>query len=369
MKIVIHILQRVFVREFYNSNAAFFLLVLGFCFGFMSGAEHNALAEYFVNSRLMLFFPIVVWTFYTLKIIVFNKRVLVSPRNEFIYNFTLLNPITQWLSAGSVILIQLMPVIGYGTFLAITAIRYNLILPILFLLLAVLLFALVAVILFIRNIKTLNNEKSTTSLNKLFNITLKRSYAQFFIEWLIRNDIITFLTTKFFCYLIIWGVIMLYSTDVYDARLLGIGLTIAFAGNLALIFQFQRFENYHFSMIRNLPLSLVKRLLNFLLVFILICAPELGLLLTTFPKNLAVFDLIQLIFFSVSVITLLYTTLYIKDIDLEKFTRRTFLTSMLWIVLILFKVPIGLIGIVNLVIGMALFKMYYYTFEYISTKQ
>jgi len=62
LKSIVIVLHKVMVREFYRSNASFFLVVIGLGAGFMRSNEHVALAEFFVSSPLLLLFPIIVDT-------------------------------------------------------------------------------------------------------------------------------------------------------------------------------------------------------------------------------------------------------------------------------------------------------------------
>ena len=68
------VLSRTLTTEFYRANAMFFLVVIGFCFGFMRGTEHLALAGFFVSSVWLAMIPIGVWIIYTIKVIMYNNR-------------------------------------------------------------------------------------------------------------------------------------------------------------------------------------------------------------------------------------------------------------------------------------------------------
>ena len=72
-----NVLNKVFVREFYRMNSGFFLLTATLAFGFMSQAEHVALAQFFVSSPAALLIPVCIWIAYALKILAFNIRQLI----------------------------------------------------------------------------------------------------------------------------------------------------------------------------------------------------------------------------------------------------------------------------------------------------
>src|SRR4051812_2823646 len=116
MKAALTVLLKVFVSQFYKANAAFFLLILGFCFGFMSGIEHKALAQFFTSSSLLLLIPIGIWVLYTIKIVLFNRHVLQQPENEFMFCFSLLPVSQQVLMLLNVLSAQMLPALLYAVF-------------------------------------------------------------------------------------------------------------------------------------------------------------------------------------------------------------------------------------------------------------
>jgi hypothetical protein len=74
MNVHADVATKVLTREFYRANAMFFLVAIGFCFGFMRGAEHLALAHFFVGSTWLVMIPVGVWVMYTIKVILYNDR-------------------------------------------------------------------------------------------------------------------------------------------------------------------------------------------------------------------------------------------------------------------------------------------------------
>src|SRR5688500_4396091 len=83
------IFNKVLAKEYYRLNTGFFLLILTLTFGFMSGVEHRALAEFFIASPLLLLVPISIWVVYLIKIINFNRSQVSLPQNQFLHVFSL----------------------------------------------------------------------------------------------------------------------------------------------------------------------------------------------------------------------------------------------------------------------------------------
>ncbi len=362
----IQILNRVFAVEFYKLNSAFFLLVTGFSFGFMRGIEHKALAQFFIASPVLLLIPVSCWFIYMFKIIQFNNTALRIPQNEFVFYFCAFNRASQWLYIIPVLFNQLVPVIAYAIFLMMMAVQHSMILPVAYISLAILFLIFAGTASFIYHINHPNREKKIGMLKRFLDANFSKPYFQFFIAWITRSNVATLVGTKLFSCLLLWGIISLYSTDVYDSRLLAMGVAVAFSGNVMLVYYVHQFENLHFTILRNLPIPLWKRLCYFILTFIILCLPELGLLINNFPEELGFISCASIVAFGLSIGTLYYAYLYQSNMMLDRFVQHVFGITLFSIVMILFAIPIWFIAMANLVTGVILFRKYYYTFEFFA---
>lgn len=366
MSIIFSILQRVLVREFYRANAGLFFLVIGIGAGFMRSYEHVALAEFFSASPILMLVPILVWTIYTFNVMKFNRDVLKRNENEFIFHITLLPPSQKWIALFVALFYQLLPAILYGIFLMAFAIKNDFKDTLLMIIASLLLLIFVGSFALSYSLHNPNQEKKTGALTKFLNVSFTKPYPLFFPEWIARREPLMFLGTKVFSSLILLGVTQLYKTDVYDLRLLGLGVVIAFSAQVVLVWEIHRFDNFHFSLNRNLPTPFTQRLFYFLGTLLILIIPELGMIIKNFPAEFDIWSLISSITFALSIPIFFYGLLYIKDLDQEKFTPFVFFFSITWILLVLFKIPLWVIASMNLVVGLICLKKFYYSFEYNS---
>src|SRR5687768_12138586 len=109
MNNVVIMLNKTVAKEFYRLNSGFFLLIATLTFGFMSGVEHKALAQFFVSSPNVLLIPVGVWVVYTFKILNFNKRQANLEENRLLINISFLPAREQILCAGLCFVIQFLP--------------------------------------------------------------------------------------------------------------------------------------------------------------------------------------------------------------------------------------------------------------------
>jgi hypothetical protein len=363
LKILVAILSKVITLEFYRSNAAFFLVAIGLCCGFMSGVEHQALAEFFISSSIVLLIPISIWIVYTLKVIQFNKKTLNANENEFLFNLPLVNKNIQYIAIFIVALEEFIPIVAYSIFLVTTAMKHAQYLMIAYILFSVLALTIISVAIFIRSLHNPGVEEKETKIERFLNTRFNRHNIQFFFLWIVRNNLMTIVGSKLFACILLISTLKLYTTDVYDWRLMGIVISIAMMGNVVLIFKYQSFQEQHLSITRNLPLSLSSRLMHFILTFLILCLPEFGILINNFPVNLTRYELIYAMLFCFGMLIGIYSSLYIKHINLDKLVTRCFIGVITLIILILFNVHLFIIAVALIIGGIMVFRNYYYSFE------
>jgi hypothetical protein len=360
---IIHVLNKVLVKEFYRLNTGFFLLVITLAFGFMSGVEHKALAMFFISSPIVFMIPITIWSIYALKIINFDRQHFAREENEFLYNLNLL-PTPRLLRSLSLCFVsQFLPAIFYGGFLFMMAVANQQWFSLIWILssLSILICFGTSVLFF--QINHPNQDKKVSKLKKFLDARFTKSIQQFYIEWLIRKEPLMLIGTKLFSCLLIYAVCALYKGETYDWRLLAMGTTLSFCANMILIHHLHRFENFHFVGIKNLPITLLRRFLTFVFVFVILCLPEAGVMLKNFPVAVASGYYVYLLIFGISIGVFFYSTAYLPNAHLENFTRSIFMLVILWIVFILFKIPLWILIGINFGGGYYVFTKNYYNYE------
>jgi hypothetical protein len=355
-----YVLSRTLTTEFYRANAMFFLVVIGFCFGFMRGVEHMALAGFFVSSLWLVMIPVGVWILYSIKVIIYNKREVKFERNWFLYSLPLTNAFTAYIT---VVFGQLAPVIAYGGFLSLFALKQQQ-----FDVLAVILVSLASLITVVtwrlRHSLTYPHRERTTPapIRKLDRLVAK-PVAWIFVEGIVRSQPGMIYVTKIASCLVIYGATQLYLFDRYDERLYLMSACAAFSANLALVFQYQKFEVIDLMMLRSLPLSFTKRIVTFVVAMIFLCFPEIAILATNRPEYLDIKNYFIAIGFGLSLLTAGYGKLYVRSIDFDLFTRQVFFASMGLVLMILFKVPVVILSVILMITGAILLERKYYSFQ------
>jgi len=368
MSDLIKVLQRSFTTEFYRLNMMFFLLVCGLAFGFMSGAEHKALAEFITSSPLLTLVPTALWLLYGLKMNSFNNQVCRMKEMNFVRLLTLSPAPTQIFCVITVVFNQFVPAIGYGSFLILWAVKNQLFISALSIVLSLLVLLFIFSLLLYRRIRSIDTESRVSYLKVWIDKSFQKSFLQFFTEWLARNHPGVIITSKVFGCLLVFAVCQLYKYDAYDYRLLALGCLVAFEGSMLIAHQYVLFENHRFQVLRNLPIQLSKRMTHFALCMIFLCLPEFSVLIRNYPTQLPAYIFIDVSVFVISLFILGYSVLVRIKNDLENFSGRVFMSFMIIVVLILFSVPLYVLSAIASITALVIYKKGFYAFEMVGEK-
>jgi hypothetical protein len=360
------ILTRVLVIEFYKVNAGFFFLAIGLCFGFLSGREHLALAQAFVSSPTLLLIPFIIWGLYTVKVIQYNRLEFSKTENNFLYHCASLTTNQLWICCLSVAFKQFNLPFLYAIFLSIVALKQQELDSLIEI--TGVFISLTVVVGYKLRAEVLHpglNKKISLLKNKI-DSWFVRQHIWFYPEWILRQQPLMVIGTKIFSGLLIIGVSRLYLFDSYDERLMAMGCTLAFSSNLALVYFYHRFDSLHFNLMRSLPIPLLKRLNSFMVTMILLNIVEAGLIFNYYPSPLSAYHCVELLLFGLSIYLLALAVLYIKSVEMEKFIQYVFTASFSWFILILFKMPVILLAVFQILIAFWIYSKNYYRFEYNS---
>ncbi|HRI78614.1 MAG TPA: hypothetical protein PLR06_03685 [Cyclobacteriaceae bacterium] len=357
-------LVKVLVKEFYRVNAGFFLIVIGLCFGFMRGSDHVALARYCTSSPFLLMIPFLVWLLYSFQVISFNSLSIRKKENEFLLALGALPPSKIRFHLFATSLRQFLPAIAYAIFLMVIASRSQNLIIIIWIAGLILIPSFFISISLYRKIIHPDPGVAVSFLQRKMNTLFSKPYLLFYPQWIAGRQPVLVIGTKIMACLMIVAISQLYRFDNYDERLFTMGCALSFSFNLILVFHYQRFENFHFQVMRSLPITPLNRLYSFIMIWCVLLFPEIGTILNYFPTNLSTFQLIPLVAFGLSTGILAYGLLFVKDITLESFTQFVFWICLVWIVTILFKIPAAVLTTIHLALGTWSFQKNFYRFEF-----
>ena len=90
----------------------------------------------------------------------------------------------------------------------------------------------------------------------------------------------------------------------------------------------------------------------------------MGILLNYFPDQLSLIHLASIFIYGLSIYLMGYSSLFLKDITMDKFINKLFISAFIGIILILFKIPVSALAAMLLIIGFIIYKKNFYLFEF-----
>ena len=350
--------EKLIVRQFYLQNTGLFLVVLMLVGGFLSSAEHIALATYALHDGFFLTAYFIFWLLYTLYTIRFSLQVF--QKNDLLQLFRLIPPGKRIAVLYLLHLQLLAPVIAYAGFMLWVGSSQHTTATNAVLVLIVGLLSVLPLPFVERALQNPNPEQFTGNLTAWLRQRFTTPYGFFFIRYLFREQAATLLLTKTGSCLLTIGVLAIYPTDDYDIRLLSLGMLLAAAFHAGIVFELYQFEAMQLLLLRNLPLSIANRGVSYVGILALIISPEAFLLLKNHPADVSVPAITGVWAFGLSLLLLQYVALLSRHQARDRFMSLLFWPVIGCFFLIMYRLPVwGLAG-AGLAVAAVLFIRNYY---------
>lgn len=355
-----HILNLTIVKEYYRQNAVFIFTVLMFSFGFLRSEEHKTIIKNALQLPSLLSLVFLFWALHATKVILFSLRMFEAKNNEFLYHLRLFPTIKRMYAFGMMQLSLIQLTFLYSLWMIKIGIEENQMGAVLVIIFYNIFLVLLGIVFYEYRIKRPNGISVTAKPVQNFLAKFRTPSITFFIRYLFAKQPILLLLTKLFTCFVLIGICNLYPTDAYDERLLALGGLFAAAGHTVFCQQFIYFENQYLTFIRNLPLTKINRLSLYFLTYLIILIPEIIVLLRNLPSDVSYVFVPQLLIFILSLIFLNHHVQYINGISNDVFMQRLFFSGILFLLLIMFKIPLILMGLVNFLLAIYIFQKHYY---------
>lgn len=361
-------LQKAIVQEYYRRNVGFFLVVLLFAFGFLRKIEHIAIAQYVLQSYFLMGMVFGLWTLYSLKTIAFVRRQFGHPAYQFLYQLRLFPARVRWFQLAFMQANLLIPIMAYSVFMLYLGVGLQTWASNILIICFLVFLTLAPLWLYERMLRHPNPEQTIGKIRNYFNQRITWPYPTFFIRYLLQHQAVLLALTKGFSCLILLGVLLLYPTDDYDERLLSLGMLFATIAHVILVYQHYEFEHQQLPLLRNLPILLSKRFVQYLLIYSLLLFPEVIILLRNWPESVKYVFLLRLVIFGIGNLLLIHNILFVKHLKQDKLTERAFWGVIIGFFLVMFRLDVGVIALLSLMTSVVIFKRFFYRSAYVIEK-
>lgn len=350
--------EKLIVRQFYLQNTGLFLVVLMLSFGFLSSAEHIALATYALHDLAFLSIYMALWVIYAVYAIRFSLQLFQT--TDLLQLFRLIPPVKRVVILYFLHLQLLAPVILYAGFMLWVGNKQQTTMANGIVILTISMLSILPLPFVERALRNPNPEQFTGNLGAWLRQRLTTPYGLFFVRYLFREQPATLFLTKTGSCLVTIGVLALYPTDDYDIRLLSLGMLLSAAFHAGIIFELYQFEATQLLLLRNLPLSIPKRLMNYVGMIALIISPEAVILIYNHPTDVAIPAIIGVWAFGLSLLMLQFVALLSHHHDRDRFMSRLFWPIIGCFFLIMYRLPVWGLALAGLGAASVLFVFKYY---------
>jgi hypothetical protein len=351
------ILHLILVQQYYRQNALFIFVILMGAFGFLSATEHLTLIRHALAHPSLMYLVFTVWTVHGIKTTAYAVQALGLKQNEFLHHLHLFSRQKRLWSFFMVQFQLVQLTFLYSLCMMVVSWQEgNLPVGLAGVLFHVLLCGAGAVLM----------ERKCTRPDWRLPRILPR-WGVLFPDWsffpyhLLTQQTVLFFLSKGFSTGILMAVCVLFPTDDYDIRLLGLGAVLA-AFSLTVIFQTWIFyEGRYFDFVRNLPLSLSERFLKYAVIVVILVLPECLVFLRNWPLELGWVSFLQVALLMYGVGLGLY---FYQRWDGASDNLKPVVYSAIGLcILVMFRMPLALLGVMGALGGFLLFSATYYSEE------
>jgi len=359
------VLRKTFVIEYYRLNTGFLFLVFMFAFGILRPEDHIALTAYAFASPFLLGLIFGFFALYHLKTVFFVRQRLLWDSHDFLYRLVLIPKWQRWLAWLYVQFMLWLPVVLYAGFVGYYGWKFGQHNAVIVTFLYILVVPLTGILAYEYRLFRPNPDTKLNAVSGYLNRRFTKPYWAYFLLYLFKkNPVLLFMTKGFTCF-IVFGICKIYPTDAYDERLLSLGiLTIGLVHSVLLLHLYE-FEHLQLSLLRNLPLTLRQRAIQYFQLFLLLMLPETLFLMRYLPKGVSWLYALQWWGLGVALLWLLFGRFMRRHYNMDSLLRQSVYAFFVVFFLIMFHIPISSLTVLFSVIGIYLFYRYYYASEYI----
>jgi len=319
------ILWKALNRQYYRQNAGFFLFFFLFFFGIVGPSQqlayHYAIILGILHAPALLALVLFGWLLYALKCIRWIIGVLQSPDHAFLHILPLMGRISAFLLLLEVQIIFFLPILLYATaVVAIACIQAAWSVAILIICFIVWVCLISAALYWCE----LFYPGRLTRMPLLYRKTTQKEYIpywSFLFRGLVTRHKALLAGIKLFGCGILYLLLKIQTADDYDIRMPFLLFTVALLGHGALIYGTRRMEEEKLLFYRSMPVPLFKRLLQYMILYLLVFLPEIITIGWLMPDHIRIKDALGFVLAGYSTLLLLNSCLFIISLQRSDFIK------------------------------------------------
>ena len=360
---VVNVISKLFIERFYKLNAGFFLALFIALFGIMSGVDtihfHRAIMQAITGSVSFMLISFVVFAVYNLKCISFTLKELKKPENDFLYQ---LQTVSNARQLGLLVYCHAslyLPMAIYGLLAAYVGfVSGN---PVLASLLALWQMGMCmagALISFYQLNTTLKFPPISLPSFSIVNTISYNFYLLFHSLYSRKGAIIGI---KLISLLLLQFMVVL-NDDKPNKENVCFLVLLCISTHALLPVYYVDFTERQLGFMRNMPVTLLRRYMQYMITYSVIFIPELLFMLWNERNVLPLSVIFSLYGLAISRLMLYTSIQYMKHVTLDRYTLLVFVMFFVTLVL-LASFNLWLFSGLEFGLSVLLFRWLYYKYE------
>ncbi|NEM99747.1 hypothetical protein [Pontibacter burrus] len=361
------IVARVLVGPFYKENTGFFLFLFYLLFGLMNAREvvlyHSSLMHTIVATNIGMGVAMLAALLYNYKCAAYVLAAISKPENGFLINLQALAVRKQFSVLLFCQILLALPVLFYLGVTIVIGLQQGFIVASLLLVLFLMLACAGSAWLYVLNLNGYHRAALRLPIKLTGNFA--KWPALYPLHHLLHERKLALLVVKVFSGFVFY-MVFIVNRDMFSLNYFRLLFLLCAAAHGMLVYYSFEFTEKQLAFTRNLPVSRTKRLLSYLLTYLLLLLPELCLLFNYSIGLMSWTDLLQTFAIGLGLLLLLMAILYLQNMHLQRFGLFTCLVYLGLAMLL----PSGatIVLAVEVTIALLIFYPRYYKFELMTNE-
>ncbi len=364
------ILFQLFVKPFYKENSGVFIFIFAMMFFIVSEQSGAGLYEYhyslckgMLSNNIFLFSVSFVWLLYSGKCVAFVSLLFNKPE----YNFSsIYNSFVKSKRVGLFFIVQawlMLPILVYALFILHCGLKQHFYGSLFFVFFFLFALCFLPAMWYVHLLKYQQKKTMIPAVSLISFIRIFPTYQAILLQFVVSKQKILWIGLKLFT----CGIIYMISRNGFISEHDEIGILFIFfnfgiLANGVIVYRLRQFEQTRLFFYRGLPISYLKRFINYSILYFILLIPEFITLMMLVPKHLEFIIALRFALCSYSLLLLMNSITFIQNFALKDFLK---------ILLLIFCIQFAFLNTIGLtflyllcfILAILFFGTSYYKFE------
>jgi hypothetical protein len=362
------LLIKTFVKPFYRQHAGLFVFLFTIMFGVVSildGAKftdyHFFLIKGMMENPVFFLLVLLIWFLYIKKSEQFVVNILMRPDYSFLNILSLLDSKKLYLMLVWIQFLLILPIILYACIIFVAGIYMYEYIKCLLILLYIIAMCMISARWYLYYIQ--NPGRQVWTMSKIFSLKIRETpYWSLFIRYIGIDKKLLFTGIKIYSCSVLYLMIVNQTRVEYDLRMIMIFFSMGILGHGLLVHQLRDMEETSLTFYRTVPISLLKRFVQYATLYFILLIPEIITIVFLTPRYLHFEDAVTLVLISYSILLFLNSLLFIQFFRMKDYLKIILCIFFIEYFFVL-SGTIALLSILLFVSAITMFFSRYYRFE------